>query len=190
MNLMPKSSAAVAARAARVKLLLMDCDGVMTDARLWYVPGPRGEMVETKAFDTQDGIGLQWAQWVGLETGLISGRDSPAVAERARLCQMKYVIQGHLEKIPAYERILAESGVADAEVAYMGDDLTDAPILARVGLAAAPSNARPEVKRMAHLVTGAAGGRGALRELIEVILRAQGKWEIIRRKYGVGGRTK
>ncbi len=190
MNLMPQTPAAVRRRAARIKLLLMDVDGVMTDARLWYVPGVRGEMVETKAFDTQDGIGLQWAHWQGLATGVISGRDSPALVERARLCEMKYVYQGHLEKLPIYERILADSGLADEEVAYMGDDLTDAPILARVGLAAAPSNARPEVKRMVHQVMAARGGRGAVRELIEVILRAQGKWEPILRKYGVAGKRK
>ncbi len=172
-------------RAARIKLLLMDVDGVMTDGRLYYVPGPQGEMVETKGFDSQDGIGLQWASWVGIETGVISGRDSPALVTRAHQVRMKYIYQGHIEKIPIYEKILAEAGVTDSEVAYIGDDLTDAPILARVGLAAAPANARPEVKRLAHLVTEARGGAGAVREVIEILLRAQGKWAEILRKYGL-----
>ena len=175
----------LAARAARIRLLLMDVDGVMTDARLYYFPGPDGQMVETKGFDAQDGIALQWANWMGLETGVISGRDSPALVHRARQVRMKYIHQGHIEKIPVYEQVLAEAGVTDAEVAFIGDDLTDAPLLARAGLAAAPANARPEVRAMAHLVTSAAGGHGAVREVIEVILQAQGKWQEILRKYGV-----
>ena len=163
----------------------MDVDGVMTDGCLYNVPGPQGEMVETKGFSAQDGISLQWASVLGLETGVISGRDSPALVTRARQCRMKYIYQGHLEKIPVYEKILAEAGVTDEQVAYIGDDLTDAPILARAGLAAAPSNARPEVKKMAHLVTEAAGGRGAVREVVELLLRARGKWDEILRKYGL-----
>ncbi len=177
----------LAARAARIRLLLMDVDGVMTDARLFYFPGPDGEMVETKGFDAQDGIALQWASWMNLETGVISGRDSPALEHRARQVKMKYIYQGHIEKVPIYEKILAEAGVTDEQVGYIGDDLTDAPLLARAGLAAAPANARPEVRAMVHLVTQAAGGHGAVREVIEVILQAQGKWEEILRKYGVRG---
>jgi len=177
----------LAARAARIRLLLMDVDGVMTDARLFYFPGPDGEMVETKGFDAQDGIALQWASWMNLETGVISGRDSPALVHRARQVKMKYIYQGHIEKVPIYEKILAEAGVTDEQVAFIGDDLTDAPLLARAGLAAAPANARPEVRGMVHLVTQAAGGHGAVREVIEVILEAQGKWEEILRKYGVRG---
>lgn len=180
-------SADLAARAARIRLLLMDVDGVLTDARLFYFPGPDGEMVETKGFDAQDGIALQWASWMNLETGVISGRDSPALEHRARQVKMKYIYQGHIEKVPIYEKILAEAGVTDEQVAYIGDDLTDAPLLARAGLAAAPANARPEVRGMVHLVTQAAGGHGAVREVIEVILQAQGKWEEILRKYGVRG---
>ncbi|MBI3696842.1 MAG: HAD hydrolase family protein [Acidobacteria bacterium] len=181
----PEPSPALLARAAKIKLLLMDADGVMTDGCLYNVPGPQGEMVETKGFNSQDGIGLQWASWLGLETGVISGRDSPALVTRARQCHMKYIYQGHLEKIPVYEDILAEAGVTDEQVAYIGDDLTDAPILARAGLAAAPANARPEVKQMVHLVTEAPGGRGAVREVVELLLRAQGKWDEVLRKYGL-----
>ncbi len=180
-------NADLAARAARIRLLLMDVDGVMTDARLFYFPGPDGAMVETKGFDAQDGIALQWASWMNLATGVISGRDSPALEHRARQVKMKYIYQGHIEKVPIYEKILAEAGVTDEQVGYIGDDLTDAPLLARAGLAAAPANARPEVRGMVHLVTQAAGGHGAVREVIEVILQAQGKWDEILRKYGVRG---
>jgi len=178
-------SGEVRRRAARVKLLLLDVDGVLTDGRLHYTAGPGAELIETKAFDSQDGIALQWAAAAGIATGVISGRDSPAAALRARQCRMNYVRQGHLEKLPVYETILAEASVADKEVAYMGDDLTDAPILARVGLAAAPANARPEIRRIVHLATRAAGGAGAVRELIEVILRAQGKWRNVLQNYGL-----
>ena len=173
--------------ASGIKLLLMDVDGVLTDGRLYNVPDAAGNMVETKGFDAQDGIALQWASWMNLETGVISGRDSPALVHRARQVKMKYIYQGHIEKVPIYEKILAEAGVTDDQVAFIGDDLTDAPLLARAGLAAAPANARPEVRGMVHLVTQAAGGHGAVREVIEVILQAQGKWEEILRKYGVRG---
>jgi 3-deoxy-D-manno-octulosonate 8-phosphate phosphatase (KDO 8-P phosphatase) len=178
-------SSTIVARAAKIKLLLMDVDGVMTDGKLYYVPGPDGAMVETKGFDSRDGIGLQWARWFGIETGVISGRDSPALVARARQVGMKYIYQGHIEKNPLYEEILAQASVGNERVAYIGDDLTDAPILARAGLAAAPANARPEVKKIVHLVTEAAGGGGAVREVIEVLLRAQGKWDEILRKYGL-----
>ncbi len=181
----PQIPPEVLQRAAEIKLLLMDVDGVLTDGRIHFAPGPQGEMVETKAFDSQDGIGLRWAGWHGIETGVISGRDSPAVVTRARQVGMKYIYQGDIEKLPLYAKILADAGLQEAEVGYIGDDLTDAPILARVGFSAAPANARPEVKQMVHLVTAAHGGAGAVREVIEVLLRAQGKWEEILRKYGV-----
>jgi 3-deoxy-D-manno-octulosonate 8-phosphate phosphatase (KDO 8-P phosphatase) len=170
-------------RAARVRLLLMDVDGVLTDGRLYNVPGLEGMMVETKGFDSQDGIALQWLRWHGIETGVISGRISPATEERARQVKMSYVYQGHIEKIPILEEITAKSGVSPAETAYIGDDLTDIVVMRRVGLAIAPGNARPEVKRAAHLVTAAVGGSGAVREVCEVLLRAQGKWAEILRKY-------
>lgn len=172
-------------RAARVKLLLMDVDGVMTDGRLYNVPCPDGKMAETKGFDSQDGIALQWLNWYKIPTGVISGRISPATEERARQVKMAYIYQGHIEKIPILEEILAKSGVALADTAYIGDDLTDVVIMRRVGLAVAPANARPEVKRAAHHVTAVPGGSGAVREVCEIILRAQGKWPEILRKYEV-----
>ncbi|MGD1093293.1 MAG: HAD hydrolase family protein [Bryobacteraceae bacterium] len=170
-------------RAARVRLLLMDVDGVLTDGRFFAIPGPDGRMVESKAFDSQDGIALQWLTWYGIDTGVISGRISPATEERARQLHMKYVYMGSVEKIPILEEIVAKSGFAAAEIAYVGDDLTDLVVMRRVGLAFAPANARPEVKQVVHCITSAAGGAGAIREVIELILRAQGHWTEILRKY-------
>src|ERR1022692_1871703 len=112
-------------RAARAKMLIMDVDGVLTDGRLINVPGPDGKMVETKAFDSQDGIALQWLSWYGIQTGVISGRVSPATEERARQVKMTYVYQGHIEKVPILEEIQSASGIPMAEMAYAGDDLTD-----------------------------------------------------------------
>ncbi len=171
--------------ASLVKLLLMDVDGVLTDGKLINVPDAAGNMVETKAFDSQDGIGLQWLSWKGIKTGLISGRNSPATVERARQCKMTYVYQGHIEKIPVLEEILADAGLEKGQVAYIGDDLTDIVVMHRVGLAIATANARLEVKQEAHYVTHAAGGSGAVREVVELILKAQGCWEAILQKYEI-----
>jgi len=172
--------------AARVKLLLMDVDGVMTDGRLYNVPDVAGNMVETKGFDSQDGIALQWLNWKGIKTGLISGRVSPATVERAKQTKFTYVYQGHIEKIPIFEEILADAKIDPGEVAYIGDDLTDVVIIRRVGFGIATANARPEVKALAHHTTRAAGGEGAVREVIELILKAQGLWDEILKKYEAG----
>jgi 3-deoxy-D-manno-octulosonate 8-phosphate phosphatase (KDO 8-P phosphatase) len=171
--------------AARVKLLLMDVDGVLTDGRLYNLPDPAGTIFESKAFDSQDGIALQWLNWKGIQTGLISGRVSPATEERARQCHFAYIYQGHIEKIPILEEILAKAGLSREEVAYVGDDLTDVVVMRRVGLAIATANARPEVKKCAHFVTSIEGGRGAIREVAELLLRAQGHWRDLLRKYEV-----
>jgi 3-deoxy-D-manno-octulosonate 8-phosphate phosphatase (KDO 8-P phosphatase) len=176
----------VESRAARVKLLLMDVDGVLTSGHLYNFPDANGNMVETKGFDSQDGIGLQWLNWYGVRTGVISGRNSPATAERARQCKMTYVYQGHIEKIPILEEILADAKVQSSEVAYVGDDMTDIVVMNRVGLAVATQNARDEVKAKAHYVTRTEGGRGAVREVIELILKAHGHWPELLRKYEAG----
>jgi 3-deoxy-D-manno-octulosonate 8-phosphate phosphatase (KDO 8-P phosphatase) len=178
-------SSSIAELASKVRLLLMDVDGVLTDGKVYNVPGPNGEMVETKGFDTQDGIALQWLSWKGIKTGVISGRLSPATVTRAKQVNMTYIYQGHIEKIPILEEILRESGIPADQVAYVGDDLTDVVIMRRVGLSIAPANARPEVKQCAKHVTAAAGGSGAVREAIELILKAQGHWDDLLRKYEV-----
>jgi 3-deoxy-D-manno-octulosonate 8-phosphate phosphatase (KDO 8-P phosphatase) len=174
-------------RAARVRLLLMDVDGVLTDGKLWNMPvaGEDGKftLVETKGFDSQDGIALQWLGWNGVHSGVISGRNSPATEERARQAKMRYVYQGHIEKIPILEEIMASAQVEKEQIAYIGDDLTDIVVMNRVGLAVAVANARPEVKRAAHYVTSAVGGSGAVREVAELILAAQGHWDSILKKY-------
>jgi 3-deoxy-D-manno-octulosonate 8-phosphate phosphatase (KDO 8-P phosphatase) len=170
-------------RASQIKLLLMDVDGVLTDGKLYNVPDRDGKMVETKGFDSQDGIALQWLNWKDVKTGVVSGRVSPATEERARQVKMTYVYQGHIEKVPILEQILADAKISASEVAYMGDDLTDVVILRRVGLAIATANAREEVKRAAHYVTQAAGGRGAVREVAELLLKAQNRWKEILKQY-------
>src|SRR6266853_4961780 len=131
----------------------MDVDGVLANGKLYHLPDREGNMIETKGFDSQDGIALQWMRWKGLRTGVISGRESPATAERARQLKMDYVYQGHIEKIPIVEKIMADAGLSPEEVAYVGDDLTDVVVMHRVGLAVAVANARPEVKRAAHYIT-------------------------------------
>jgi 3-deoxy-D-manno-octulosonate 8-phosphate phosphatase (KDO 8-P phosphatase) len=171
--------------ASGVQLLLMDVDGVLTDGRLILVPDAQGNMVETKGFDSQDGIALQWMNWNGIKTGVISGRNSPATAERARQVKMAYIYQGHIEKIPILEEILADAKVPREQVAYIGDDLTDVVIMRRVGLAIATANARVEVKKSAHAVTAASGGSGAVREACELILKARGAWDGLLTKYEV-----
>ena len=174
------------ALAGKIQLLLMDVDGVLTNGRLYNVPNPEGKMAETKGFDSQDGIGLQWLNWKGIKTGVISGRLSPATEERARQCKMAYVYQGHIEKIPILLEILADAKIDASQVAYIGDDFTDIVIMRRVGLAIATANAREEVKRAAHHVTQAPGGEGAVREVVELLLKAQGRWQEILDHYEVG----
>lgn len=171
--------------AAGIKVLLMDVDGVLTDGRLYFVPDAQGKMTETKAFDSQDGIALRWLKWYDVKTGVISGRNSPATAERARQVEMSWVFQGHIEKIPLLEQIMAEAKVEPDEVAYIGDDLTDVVIMRRVGLSFATANARAEVKHSASAVTEAVGGSGAVREVIEVLLKARGVWSELLKKYEV-----
>lgn len=171
--------------AARIKVLLMDVDGVMTNGHLYLLPGPDGSMVETKGFDAQDGIALRWLTWYGFKTGVISGRESPATAARASQVGMSWVFQGHIEKIPLFEQVLKESGVAAEEIAYVGDDLTDVVLFRRAGLSIATANARTEVKRCAMAVTEAPGGAGAIREVCELLLKGHDKWDELLKKYEV-----
>jgi 3-deoxy-D-manno-octulosonate 8-phosphate phosphatase (KDO 8-P phosphatase) len=171
--------------ASRIKILLMDVDGVLTDGRLYLVPGPDGKLIETKGFDSQDGIALRWLQTLDIKTGVISGRESPATAGRASQVGMTWVFQGHIEKIPLFEQVVREANVTPDQIAYVGDDLTDVVLFRRAGLGIATANARPEVKKSAMAVTEAAGGSGAIREVIETLLKAQGKWDAILKKYEV-----
>lgn len=176
----------ISERASKIKLLLMDVDGVLTDGTITFLPGPDGQWVETKPFDTQDGLALQWLHRFGIKTGVISGRKSPAVELRASSGHMSYCYQGHLEKIPIIDEILADAKITSDEVAYIGDDFTDVVIFNRVGWAIAVANARSEVKQSADYVTAAPGGHGALREVTEMLLKAQGHWDTILTHYEIG----
>jgi 3-deoxy-D-manno-octulosonate 8-phosphate phosphatase (KDO 8-P phosphatase) len=159
-------------RARRVRLAIFDVDGVMTDGTLWF--GPRGEAM--KAFNILDGHGLKLLQKAGIATALLSGRKSAAVAHRARELAIAHVIQGTGDdKVPEFERLLAKAGVKALECSYMGDDIQDLPVMKLCGLRVAVANAMDEVKQAAHYVTEAHGGRGAVRELCELVLRARGK---------------
>lgn len=174
--------AAVAARARKVRILLMDVDGVLTAGQVYLMPLGDGTAVEMKAFHSQDGAGLKLARDAGIRTGIISGRQSAAMTRRAEEVGMEFVFQGRGEKLGAYEEILQIAGVRDSEVAYIGDDLPDLPILERVGLSIAVANAVDEVRRAVHHVTRRSGGEAGVREAIEGILKAQGKWRDVARK--------
>jgi len=171
-----KIAPSILSRAKKIRVLLMDVDGVLTDGHVWLLSHRDGTASELKGFSAYDGSGLKLARAAGLRTGLITGRESAAVTQRARECEIEFVYQGRAAKLPAYEEILRATGASESEVAYVGDDLPDVPILQRVGLAVAVANAVPEVKRAAHFVTLRSGGEGAVREAIELIVKAQGKW--------------
>lgn len=172
-----KPSAEVLRRARKIRVLLMDADGTLTDGRVWLVSQPDRTATELKCFDAQDGAGLTLAATAGIRTGVITGRESPAMRRRAQEARIEFVYERCAEKIPVYEEILQRTGVSEEEVAYAGDDLPDIPVMRRVGLAVAVANAVPEVKRAAHYVTSHEGGRGGIRETIELIMKARGIWE-------------
>jgi 3-deoxy-D-manno-octulosonate 8-phosphate phosphatase (KDO 8-P phosphatase) len=159
------------ARARRVRMVIFDVDGVLTDGRLWY--GPGGE--ELKAFHAFDGHGVKLLQLAGLKTALISGRESAAVAERSRELGIEQVIQGADDKHAAYRSLLRRTRVKQEATAYMGDDVVDLAVLSRCGFACTPHEAPEEVRRSAHYIASAAAGYGAAREVCEFILEAQGK---------------
>jgi 3-deoxy-D-manno-octulosonate 8-phosphate phosphatase (KDO 8-P phosphatase) len=166
-------------RAARVKLLLMDCDGVLTDGRITLLEN--GD--EQKSFHTRDGHGIVLLHRAGLASGIISGRTSSLVERRARELGMRYVRQGTWDKIKDFGELLAEAGVTDHEVAFIGDDVTDIPLMQRSALAVAVADAAPETRAAAHYVTQLPGGHGAVREVTELILKAQGRWSELMKRY-------
>ncbi|HTZ59717.1 MAG TPA: HAD hydrolase family protein [Acidobacteriaceae bacterium] len=163
-------------RARKIKLFLMDVDGTLTDGSVNLISLPEGGVAEMKAFNSQDGAGLKLANIMGIRTGFITGRKSPAVTQRARELQVEFVYLGQETKMAAFNECLQKAGVTEDETAYMGDDLPDMPVAKRAGLAVAVSNAAPELKAICHYVTRCPGG-GSAREIVELILRAQGRWE-------------
>ncbi len=163
----------VLARAAKVKLVLFDVDGVLTDGRL--ILGDDGQ--EYKAFNSKDGHGLKMLQRHDIAVGLITGRTSKVVEHRVRDLGIRHVHQGCAEKLPVYRRLLEELRLVPEQSAFVGDDVVDLPILLNVGLAVAPSDAHPLVRQHAHWTTPSAGGRGCVRELCELMLYAHGVYE-------------
>jgi 3-deoxy-D-manno-octulosonate 8-phosphate phosphatase (KDO 8-P phosphatase) len=159
-------------------MLLLDVDGVLTDGRIWHVPDG-GSLVEVKAFDVVDGAGIALARRAGLLTGFVSGRSSRTVVERARELMVDEVHLGVRDKVEVLERILEGRSIGSDDVAFVGDDVVDLPAMRRVGFAVAVSNAAAEVKARSAYVTEARGGRGAVREVVELILKAQGKWDAV-----------
>jgi 3-deoxy-D-manno-octulosonate 8-phosphate phosphatase (KDO 8-P phosphatase) len=164
-----RASAEAGLRASRVRLVVLDVDGVLTDGRLYM--GAGGEAL--KVFDVRDGHGVRLLREAGLGVALLSSRASTIVERRASELDIDTVLQGERDKLAALERLLAARGVAAAECAYMGDDWPDLPVMARVGFAAAVGDAAPEVRRAAHWIAQADGGRGAVRALAEYVLRCR-----------------
>ena len=161
-------------KAIRVTLLLSDVDGVLTDGRVIL----NSDGSESKQFHVRDGVGIMWAQRVSLKVGLLSARISAATTQRAAQLKIPLVVQGAESKLKAYEKILKKNHLTDADVAYIGDDLIDLPVLSRVGLSAAPADAVLTVRKSVDWVSTCPGGAGAVRELVELVLRAQGKWNV------------
>jgi 3-deoxy-D-manno-octulosonate 8-phosphate phosphatase (KDO 8-P phosphatase) len=166
-------------RAARVRLVLLDVDGVLTDGKLLQF----SDGTEGRAFHVRDGYGIKMGQRLGLAFGILSGRASKVAEARGRELGIEEVHVGVLEKDERYEEIVRRLGLTDEEVCYMGDDLVDVPVLRRVGLGVAPAGASEEAAMAAHWITERAGGDGAVREAITLILKAQGKWEGISGAY-------
>ena len=172
-----KISPALKKRAEQIQLVLMDVDGTLTDGSVTLLSQPDGSALEIKTFDAHDGQGLTLARTAGLRTGVITGRESPALLRRANEMKVEFIYQKQALKMPAYEEILKKAGLPDSAVAYIGDDLPDIPLMRRVGLAAAVGDAVLEVRRVAHYVAKANAGKGAVREIIELILKSKGIWE-------------
>jgi 3-deoxy-D-manno-octulosonate 8-phosphate phosphatase (KDO 8-P phosphatase) len=167
------------AKASKIKLLLFDVDGVLTDGKILL----HADGSESKQFDIKDGTGIIWAQRAGLTVGLLSARTSAATGQRAAQLGVTLVHQGVASKLESYEQIIDSLLLDDEQVAYMGDDVLDLPVLIRVGLATAPADAVADVRSRVHWVSSARGGQGAARDLIEVILRAQGRWDALLAEY-------
>ncbi len=167
----------LAKRAKQIQVLLMDVDGTMTDGSVMLASQSDGSALEIKTFDAHDGQGLTLAVTAGLRTGVITGRSSAALRRRCKELDVEFVYEKQGHKIAAYEDVLRKTGAKESEVAFLGDDLPDLTIMERVGLAVAVGNATPEVRRAAHYTTRATGGKGAVREMVELILKSKGIWE-------------
>jgi 3-deoxy-D-manno-octulosonate 8-phosphate phosphatase (KDO 8-P phosphatase) len=202
---MPKTQSAKA-QAKKIKLILFDVDGTLTDGKIFVFPAPAGiqqatqehaaqhggqggfalvsqSLIEAKGFHAHDGTAISLARLAGIKTGLITKRISETVALRARDLRLEHVHQGIQDKLTVFEEILRQEGIHASEAAFVGDDVIDLPVMRNCGFAVAVANARAEVKREAHYVTQHAGGNGALRDAVEFVLKAQGKWKRVVRDY-------
>ncbi len=175
------ASADVLARARKIKVFLMDVDGTITDGGVCLIAAVdeagSSTVSEMKVFSAHDGQGLSLAHTMGIKTGFITGRRSPAVLRRAQEMKVDFVYLGQAKKTAAFEEVLQKAGVAPDEVCYMGDDLPDIPLAERVGLAVSVAEGAPELKAVCQYVTKCSAGRGAAREVVELILKSQGRWE-------------
>lgn len=168
-------------RLADIRLLLLDVDGVMTDGGIIYdVNG-----VETKIFNVKDGHGIKMLQRHGIEVGIITGRTSPVVDIRARELGIELIYQGSLKKLESYLDVKQKTGLIDSQIAYMGDDVIDVPVMRHVIFAAAPADGLIEARNAAHYVTSLSGGRGAVREVCDLILKGRGMWDEVAARYGL-----
>jgi 3-deoxy-D-manno-octulosonate 8-phosphate phosphatase (KDO 8-P phosphatase) len=169
----------ILARAAKIKLLVFDVDGVLTNGQIIF--GADGELM--KIFYAQDGLGISAAHKAGLMTAIITGRQSEMVKKRGNELKITDIYQGTMDKVATLNELMAKYSLAYQEIAYLGDDLNDLPVMSKVGLACAVANAVPEVKDAAHYTAVQEGGRGAAREVIETILKYQGKWDRVVEMY-------
>jgi len=172
-----------AARLRRIKLVMTDVDGVLTNGTIYHFVDTAGELVEFKGIHSHDSIGLAWLAESGFKTGVISGRVSKGTEARLKILKVAHIYQHRLDKTAVLAEVLKKEGLGEDQVAYMGDDLPDIPVLRLAGLGVAPANARPEVKAAAHWITRARGGEGAFRELAEALLKAQGLWTAVLSRY-------
>lgn len=173
-----KESSDLQERARAVKMILMDADGVLTDGKIIFFSGGH----EAKMFDSKDGVGIKLAQRAGLKTGVISGRESEALLRRCEELGMDEIHQHVFEKLEAYDEIKERLGLTDGDICFIGDDLVDAPVLKRAGLAVTVADGHPALEPIVSYVTQRPGGSGAVREVIDLVIKAQGKWgEIVGR---------
>src|SRR3954470_24313093 len=172
------------ARARKIKIILFDVDGVMTDGNIYLLPNTGGgPPVEAKGFHAHDGVGISLARVGGIKVGVITRRSSETVAIRGRDLKLDHVEQGSMDKLATMTQILKREGLSEKETCFVGDDIVDLPVMRSCGLAITVPNARKEVLDAAHYITKLAGGEGAARDAVEYILRAQGRLKAVMEKY-------
>mgnify|MGYP006302088403 CR=1 FL=1 len=171
---MPPSAADIDARAQKVRVLLLDVDGVLTDGRLFYLPDGQ----EARVFNGRDGLGIQLLRASGLKVGMLSGKSVEVIRRRGEELDVELLLLGIEDKVAAFEQALEKLGVKAEEVCYVGDDLPDLPLIRKAGLGCAVADAAPEVRANANIILRANGGQGAVREVCERLLKAKGNWRV------------